>query len=160
MARGVAASAEALVAGGLAEVFDAVVAVDPSEWYPRFGPLPAVVRVTDQSAAFTEPGARRTLHLSDGGTVTEEVVTIDAPRFHSYQLTGFQKLFGHLVRTARADWVFSPDPRGVRIRWTYTFYALRGRGVLVSAIVLVLWAAYMRRVLPPIARNAGPLLRP
>lgn len=158
MAHGVSASAEALVAGELAQVFATIVGADPAEWYPRFGPLPAVVRVSDQTAAFTEPGARRTLHLSDGGTVTEEVVGIDAPRFHSYQLTGFQKLFGRLVRTARADWVFTTEPRGVRIRWTYTFFALRGRGPLVSAIVLVLWAAYMRRVLPPLARAAGPLV--
>jgi hypothetical protein len=158
MARGVSASAEALVAGEPAAVFDTVVAVDPADWYPRFGPLPAVLRVTDQTAAFTEPGARRTLHLSDGGSVVEEVVQVDTPRSHSYQLTGFQKLFGHLVRSARADWVFAPDPRGVRIRWTYTFYPLRGRGLLVSPIVLVLWAAYMRKVLPPIARNAGPLV--
>jgi len=158
VARGVAATAEALVAGTLAEVFDAIVSVDPAAFYPRFGLLPAVTSVSDQTGPFSQTGSQRKLHLSDGGSVVEEVVQIDVPRFHSYQLTGFQKLFGRLVRTARADWVFSPDPRGVRIRWTYTFYALRGRGLVVAPIVLILWGAYMRRVLPGIARAAGPLV--
>ena len=151
------ARAESLVLAPIGEVFDLVVATPPPEFYPSFGPLPAVRRVSDQTGPFTEVGSSRMLHLSDGSSVTETVVEIDTPRFHSYRLTGFTKLFGNLVDHAVAEWSFVPEGAATRIRWTYTFVGKMGRGWIVRLIVRLFWGRYMVKVLPPIARQAGPL---
>lgn len=154
-----AASAQAVVAAGVEHVFATLATLDPSAgYYPAFGPLPGVQRVSEQTAVFTEPNASRRLHLSDGGSVVETVVVAEEPTRHSYELRGFERIFGRLVDHARADWRFDTVPGGTRIRWRYAFTALPGRAVPVWLIVRLLWAPYMRRVMPGIARSAGRLV--
>jgi hypothetical protein len=149
------ATVDIVVAARLAEVFATTVATDPPAFYPRFGPLPAVVSVSEQTDSFDVVGASRRLHLSDGGSVIETVVEVDAPRRHVYELSRFQKLFGSLVSGGRAEWTFAHDGEGTRIRWTYSFAPLPWRGAVVHLIVRLFWAPYMRSVLPPIARQSG-----
>ncbi|HWR85228.1 MAG TPA: hypothetical protein VN200_04445 [Rhodoglobus sp.] len=52
-----------------------------------------------------------------------------------------------------AEWRYERTDAGTRIRWTYTFLARPGRTPAVPLIVRLLWAPYMRRVLPRIARE-------
>ncbi|TPW70063.1 SRPBCC family protein [Schumannella sp. 10F1B-5-1] len=156
--RPAAASVDIVVAAPLAEVFATTVATDPAAFYPRFGPLPAVTSVSEQTAAFDQIGAHRRLHLSDGGSVIETVVEVDVPSRHVYELSRFAKLFGRLVSGARAEWVFTEETGGTRIHWTYAFHPLPGRGPIVHLIVRLFWAPYMRSVLPAIARQSGELV--
>lgn len=127
--------------------------IDPTKFYPKFGPLPAVVAVEDQSGTWDTVGHTRKLMLSDGGHVIETIKSADSPTYFAYELTDFQKLFGSLVSGARADWRFERVEAGTRISWTYTFHGLPGRGWIVTLIVRLFWAPYMRRVLPPIVRE-------
>ena len=127
--------------------------LDPGMFYPGQGPLPAVVGVEGQTGSWDTAGRTRTLMLSDGGHVVETITDAASPDLFAYELTDFQKLFGRLVAGARAEWRFAPEPGGTSIRWTYTFLALPGRTGIVRAIVKLFWAPYMRRVLPPIARE-------
>jgi hypothetical protein len=122
----------------------------PNLFYPSFGPLPAVVAVHRQPADWDVVGYSRTLELSDGGSVVETITQSDPGVFFGYDLSAFQKPFGRLVSGARAEWTFSPEGATTRIRWSYAFYPLAGRGLAVRAIVALFWAPYMRRVLPTI----------
>jgi hypothetical protein len=128
--------------------------IDPSRFYPRFGPLPATVAVRNQSGPWNVTGQSRRLVLSDGGHVTETITDVEKHAFFAYELTDFQKLFKHLVGHARAEWVFSSVPGGTLVHWTYTFYPRTGRGWLVALIVRLWWEPYMRSVLPEIAHEA------
>jgi hypothetical protein len=121
---------------------------DPSRFYPRFGPIPATVRVDDQTGAWDAPGQSRRLTLADGGTLIERLEVVDAPRRFTYRLTDFTGFFGTLVAFAEAEWDFDAAVEGTRIRWTYTFHAQPKRGWLVRLIVVLFWSRYMRRVLP------------
>jgi hypothetical protein len=146
------ASADALAAWTIA------LQTSPTEFYPRFGPLPAVVSVRDQPPEWDVVGRTRTLELSDGGHVVETITQSEPGVFFGYDLNEFQRLFGHLVSGARAEWTFTPEGASgaaTRIRWTYAFHPLPGRGWIVRAIVAALWAPYMRRVLPAIIAEAG-----
>ncbi|MFM9876745.1 MAG: SRPBCC family protein [Rhodoglobus sp.] len=125
--------------------------LDPTLYYPKFGPLPAVVGVRDQTGPWDTVGQSRTLLLSDGSSVVETITDADSPTFFAYELSNFTKLFGGLVSGARAEWRFERNDGGTSIRWTYTFHAKAGRGLIVAAIVRLFWARYMTRVLPPIA---------
>ncbi|BDZ48904.1 hypothetical protein GCM10025867_11450 [Frondihabitans sucicola] len=122
----------------------------PVGYYPKHGPLPAVLEVRGQSGAWNTPGRRRQLMLSDGGSVTETLVTVDAPHRFVYELSNFEKLFGRLVSGARAEWEYTAVAGGTRVDWQYTFFARPGAGPVLRAIVSLFWAPYMQRVLPGI----------
>jgi len=144
---GHAATVEAIAPGDPAHVFDVLTPSDPSRFYPRFGVIPAVVAVTDQTGAWDAVGQTRMLHLSDRSTVVETTTDVDRPAFFAYELTDFTRVFGPLVDHARAEWRFEPAEGGTRITWSYTFFGRPGRGGIVALIVRMAWAAYMRRVI-------------
>jgi hypothetical protein len=130
--------------------FAVVAPIDPTLYYPKYGPLPAVTGVRNQTGSWDTPGRTRTLDLSDGGSVVETITRAEHPRHFDYELTEFQKVFGALVSSALAEWTFESVGEGTRIHWAYSFHALTGRGWIVKLIVSLWWAPYMRKVLPPI----------
>jgi Polyketide cyclase / dehydrase and lipid transport len=130
--------------------FAVLAPIDPTLYYPKYGPLPAVTGVRNQSGSWDTRGRTRTLDLSDGGFVVETITRVDASRNFDYELSNFQKLFGVLVSSALAEWSFEPVGGGTNIHWAYSFHARPGRGWIVKLIVGLWWAPYMRRVLPPI----------
>ncbi len=145
------AAAEAVVQTTPKRAWEVSGPIDATRFYPKFGPLPAVTEVRNQTGAWDAVGQTRTLLLSDGGSVVETITDADSPTLFAYELSDFQKLFGRLVSGARAEWRFERVGSGTRIRWTYEFHALAGRGWIVGLIVRLFWARYMKRVLPPIA---------
>lgn len=149
---GTGATAEGVARSSLNHTWNVTVPLAPPGFYPKFGPLPAVTEVRDQSGAWDAVGQTRTLLLSDGGSVVETITDYRRDEFFAYELTEFQKLFGKLVSGARAEWSFSAasTSAGTRIHWRYTFFAKRGASLIVGAIVALFWAPYMRRVLPGI----------
>jgi hypothetical protein len=144
------ASAAAHVAARPDVVFPRLREHDPARFYPRWGLLPAVVVVRDQTGPWDAPGRTRTLVLSDGGSVVETLTSAEAPLF-AYDLSTFTGLFGRLVAGGRSEWRVTAAGEGSSIDWTYSFTPLPGRGPIVGAIVRLAWGPYMRRVLPRIA---------
>lgn len=121
---------------------------DPTRFYPKFGPIPAIVKVEDQTGDWDAVGQSRKLTLSDGGTLVERLKVVDPPRRFAYQLTDFTGFFGSLVAFAEAEWDFDANVEGTRIRWTYTYHAQPKRGWIVRLVVVRFWGPYMKRVLP------------
>lgn len=154
-----AARAVVSTPGILDDVYRAVTTADPSRFYPAFGPLPAVHEVWDQSGEWDSVGRTRTLVLSDGGTVVEQITDAASPRFFAYELSRFTGPFGRLVAGARAEWEFTPLADGTRVEWRYSFRARPGWGLAVAVIRRAFWAPYMRRVLPPLAAWASSVSR-
>tara|TARA_R110002124_G_scaffold75304_2_gene202073 strand:- start:4013 stop:4519 length:507 start_codon:yes stop_codon:yes gene_type:complete len=153
MERAVIARASALTRASARQAYELSGPLDPTEFYPRFGPLPAVVAVLDQSGSWDTVGRTRRLVLSDSGHVVETITDTELPSLFAYELADFQKLFGMLVSGARAEWRFDDSIPGARISWSYTFFAKPARRWIVWLIVRLWWGRYMRRVLPPIARE-------
>lgn len=144
------ASATAHVAAPPDVVFPRLRVHDATRFYPKWGVLPAVIEVRDQTGPWDAAGQTRTLVLSDGGTLRETLTSAEAPLF-AYDLARFTGFFGRLVAGARSEWRVAPEGDGSSIAWTYAFTPLRGRGLIVGAIVRFAWGPYMRRVLPRIA---------
>jgi hypothetical protein len=144
------ATVEGVAIASIDRAWDISTPIDPVGVYPKFGPLPAVIAVRHQTGAWDAAGQTRQLMLSDGGSVIEHLRRVERPQTFGYELTEFQKLFGRLVSRANAEWEYSSETGGTRIRWTYTFHPLPGAGVIVGAIMRMFWAPYMRRVLPSI----------
>jgi hypothetical protein len=146
--RGSSATTVGIAPAAPARTFDILTPSDPSRFYPRFRVIPATVRVEGQTGAWDAVGQTRVLHLSDGSSVRETTTDVDRPGFFAYELTEFTKVFGPIVDHARAEWQFDAVEAGTRITWTYTFFARPGRGWIITLIVRLAWAAYMRRVMP------------
>lgn len=150
MRRGSNATTSLVARATPAATFSIATPLTPVGFYPKSGLLPAVVEVRDQPATWNKPGQTRQLMLSDGGSVIEHITNVEPNDFFAYNLTDFQKIFGRLVEHARAEWTFSAAEGGTRVLWSYTFYPKRGGGVILAAIVKLLWGPYMQAVLPGI----------
>ncbi|MGV8912377.1 MAG: SRPBCC family protein [Rhodoglobus sp.] len=150
---GISAFAQARIRTSALQAYEISGPLDPTQFYPRFGPLPAVIEVRNQSGHWSSVGRTRTLMLSDGGHVIETITDADSPALFAYELSDFQKLFGTLVSGARAEWTFESSESGSIIRWRYTFFARPARGWVVWLVVRLWWGRYMRHVLPSIARE-------
>lgn len=148
------ASASAFVPVDPARTFATLTPSDPTRFYPRFGPIPAVVGVDASSSDWDRVGLRRTLRLSDGASVVETITRVDDPDRFCYRLTEFTGVFGALVAHADADWRFEPEGSGTRIVWRYSYTAKPGRALPVGLIVRLFWAPYMQRVLPGLVVEA------
>ena len=144
------ATVEAVTIAPLERAWQISTPLTPVGFYPRFGPLPAVIEVRDQKGAWDAAGQTRQLMLSDGGSVVEHLELVEAPHRFEYRLSDFQKLFGRLVSGARAEWRYTALSGGTSIRWTYTFEPYPRARLVVGLIVRLFWAPYMRRVLPGI----------
>jgi hypothetical protein len=146
--RGFGATVTAIAPASLSQTFAIMTPVDPSAFYPRFRVIPATIAVRDQTGAWDAEGQTRQLLLSDGGSVVETLVSVQPPYRFVYELTDFRRIFGVLVDHARAEWTFQEEEQRTRVRWTYTFFARPGRGLVLGAIVRAFWGPYMRVVLP------------
>jgi len=137
----------------LVRAWEAATPLTPVGFYPKSGLLPGVIEVRNQTGQWDAVGQTRKLMLSDGGHVVERTVQVDKPGIFVYELSDFQKLFGKLVAGARAEWEFTTVAAGTEIRWTYSFHPMPRAGIAVWLIVTLLWAPYMKRVLPGIIRE-------
>jgi hypothetical protein len=148
----IGASAQLVAAAESTRSWTIALQTSPVQFYPAFGPLPAVVEVVGQPETWDTVGYTRTLRLSDGGSVVE-TITDSTPQFFAYDLSEFQRVLGGLVSGARAEWTFTPAGSGTNIHWSYVFFPLAGRAFLVRAIIRLFWAPYMRRVLGAIVET-------
>lgn len=122
---------------------------DPVGLFDGWGPIPGVAGVEGQSGAWTAPGSRRLLRLSDGAAAVEAVLAYDPPARFAYRMSGFSGLMGRLVRRIDGEWRCAAlDARTARIAWTYAF-ADRGfvAGLVLRAMVATAWRGYMRAAL-------------
>jgi len=147
------ATVELTASADLRVVWDVATLTNPTWFYPKFGPLPAVVDVVGQPGDWDAVDKSRTLILSDGGSVVETLTDVNPYEYFAYNLTDFQGLFGVLVAGARAEWDFWAENGGTVIRWSYSFRARRGAGPIVALIVKLFWGRYMKSVLPVIVQE-------
>jgi|GEM_PF-1306220 len=154
-----AAKAEGFAPAKPDRTFAIMTPSDPTRFYPKFGLIPAIVRVDDQTGGWDAPGQSRKLTLADGGTVVERLEIVDAPRRFSYRLADFTGFFGTLVAFAKMEWDFDASVEGTRIRWTYTYLVQPQRGWIVRVIVRLARAPYMKRVLPGLDRHFARIQR-
>lgn len=121
--------------------------------FTGWGPFPAVQRVSGQDGAWDRVGRTRTIHLADGGAVTETVIEFSQGRGFAYELTGFTDVFDRLVHGVRGEWGFAPDGGGTVVRWTWEFAARFGRRRLMALVVAPLWRIYMGRMIRSAVRD-------
>lgn len=150
------ATVRATAAVPLALAWESFVPAALPDVFPKSkGPVPAVRSTSGQDGRWDVVGRSRSVHLSDGSTVHEEITasephggaapTRDVATF-SYRVTGFSGAIGLLAQEAHGTWRFEQvGPARTEIKWTYTFVPLGWlRSVPLRFILATFWRAYMR----------------
>lgn len=138
------------IPGDLPSVFAYVVPVPLESIFRGFGVLPAVLGTRDATGRWDGVGQTRTVLLSDGSKLREELIGYESPVYFGYRVTGFSGVIGTLANHAKGEWWFEqvPGEGSTNVRWRYGFVAQNGLVQPVLALVgRLLWRRYMERAL-------------
>jgi Polyketide cyclase / dehydrase and lipid transport len=137
---------QAVISGTPETVFNFITAEDVlPKVLTGYGPLPAVVKSSENTGPWTIPGSARLIHLADSSTVREQLTHFEPSKHFAYRVWDFgNPLIRSLSPGARGEWIFSPVPGGTLVTWTYTFTAKNAVTALpLSGITQILWRGYM-----------------
>jgi hypothetical protein len=115
-----------------------------SRWY---GPIPPIKDVRDQTGDWNTVGQSRTILLTGGGSMREQLTSYAAPHSFGYALSEFKGPLAPLVGGVDGLWSFEPAGTGTKVTWRWT---IRPRTALSAPLVPVfgkLWMGYARQSL-------------
>jgi hypothetical protein len=143
--KGFTTSAQAISLIGQSVLFEHIAPIPLHQIFTGYGPLPSVVKTTDQTGLWDSPGQTRIVHLSDGSTAKEKMISYDLPHSFSYTVSEFTGPMRFLTTHAYGIWEFETNDAGcTSVKWQYTFYP---RSSLTSPILYLvtktLWRGYM-----------------
>lgn len=113
----------------------------------RYGPMPPIVEVRDQAGDWTTPGETRVFVTADGGSMREEMLSIERPRRFTNRLTVLGGPFTHLVAEVVETWSFRDVGTGTEATWEWNLFAKSAGAGLVVPVIGRLWLGYARNVL-------------
>src|ERR1700712_2216006 len=113
----------------------------------RFGPLPPISGVEGQDGSWGTVGQTRTIKLSDGGTMREELTEVDAPGGFGYRITEVTGAMRPLVASVEGRWSFDAVGTGVRITWQWTVHPASSVAELAMPLFGWLWKGYARQAM-------------
>ena len=137
---------QAVIPGSPDAVFSFIAAEDVlPKVLTGYGPLPAVVKTSENTGPWTVVGSARLIQLADNTTVREQLTHYEPSKRFAYRVWDFgNPIVRTLATGARGEWVFSPTPGGTLVTWTYTFSAKNAAAALpLSGITQILWRGYM-----------------
>ncbi|GAA2164372.1 polyketide cyclase/dehydrase/lipid transport protein [Humibacillus xanthopallidus] len=113
----------------------------------RYGPLPPIREVRDQAGTWGEVGQTRTIVLTDGGTMREQLTEVVRPHHFAYRLTDITGPLRPLVSGVEGRWAFAPVGTGVLVTWSWVLHPTSGYAARVLPLVGRLWRGYARQAL-------------
>jgi hypothetical protein len=119
-----------------------------------YGPLPAVVKTSENTGPWTIVGSARRVHLADKSTLREQLTHYEPSKYFAYRVFDFgNPLLRTLASEGKGEWIFSQVPEGTLVTWTYTFSAKNAlTAIPLSGITQLLWRGYMNVCLQNIAQ--------
>jgi hypothetical protein len=116
----------------------------------RFAAIPPVRTVRGQDGVWGRVGQSRTIVLADGGTMREELLTVQQPEVFSYRMSQFTGPLKPLVAGAIGSWTLAPAGTGVRVTWSWTVEPASRAAELAMPVFGWMWRGYARRALDQI----------
>ena len=113
----------------------------------RFAGIPPVRGVRDQDGEWGRVGQTRTVLLTDGGTMREELASVEAGREFGYRIDGVTGPMKALVSSVEGRWAFTPAGTGVRITWAWTVHPAHAFTAPALPVFGWMWRGYARQAL-------------
>jgi hypothetical protein len=115
-----------------------------SHWY---GPIPPIKEVREQTGEWHAPGQTRTVMLTGGGSMREELTSVDPPHSFGYTLTQITGPLSFLIGHAQGQWVFTPSGSATTVTWRWIIHARSALSARMLPVLGWLWKGYARRSL-------------
>jgi hypothetical protein len=147
-------SASRSVPAALERAFDVVLTEPlPRIFSRRYGPIPPIREVSDQTGdVWGTVGQSRRILLSDGGSMTERLTTVDRPGSFGYRISDLSGPFKALISGLDGEWTFEPAGTGTRITWTWTLYPTSSVASYALPVFARLWRGYARQALEEVEK--------
>jgi hypothetical protein len=113
----------------------------------RYGLLPPIREVRDQVGPWGEVGQTRTIVLTDGGTMREELTEVVRPHHFAYRISHITGALKPLVSHVEGRWAFGPAGTGALVTWSWTLHPTTPYAARVLPLVGRLWRGYARQAL-------------
>lgn len=113
----------------------------------RYGLLPPIKDVRRQDGPWGQVGQSRTVLTTDGGTMRERLIDVDAPRSFSYQLSDISGPLRPLVDTIDGRWEFVSRGTGTVITWRWTLHPSGQVAARIVPLIGLMWHGYARQAL-------------
>lgn len=112
----------------------------------RYAILPPISAVREQDGIWGQIGQTRVVVTSDGGTMRERLIDVDAPNSFAYHLDDITGPMRPLVESVDGRWEFTPVGTGTLVAWRWTLHP-RGIGSLFMPLFGRMWRSYARQAL-------------
>lgn len=119
----------------------------PSIFGRWYGPITPVRETRDAPDQWGSVGQTRTVVQVGGGTMHEEITSVDAPHSFGYRLTRVTGALKPLISAVDGKWSFEPAGTGTLITWSWTVLPASRAGALLMPVVARLWQGYARQAL-------------
>lgn len=116
-------------------------------WY---GPIPPIAEVREQQGEWGTVGQTRVVLLTGGGSMREELISVDPPRSFGYVLTDISGPMALLVGRIEGEWTFTPSgtgPSETTVTWRWNIHARSALGAPLLPLLGVVWRGYARQSL-------------
>ncbi|GLP74015.1 hypothetical protein TUM20983_11250 [Mycobacterium antarcticum] len=121
-----------------------------SRWY---GPIPPIKAVRDQTGDWDAVGKTRTVVLTGGGSMREQLTTYDPPTSFGYALTDVRGPLAPLVDHVDGLWAFTQVGTGTKVTWRWTIYPRSGLAAPLLPVFGKLWRGYARQSLEELSNR-------
>jgi hypothetical protein len=147
-------SASRSVPAPLERTFDVVLTEPlPRLFSRRYGPIPPIREVRDQTGdVWGTVGQSRRIMLSDGGSMSERLTTVERPTVFGYHITELTGPFKALISSLDGEWTFQQAGTGTRITWTWTLYPASSVARYALPVFARLWRGYARQALEEVEK--------
>lgn len=113
-------------------------------WY---GPIPPINEVLDQTGEWHAVGQTRTVKLTGGGSMREELTHVDPPHAFGYLLSQIRGPLSPLVSSVAGEWLFAPAAGGTTVTWRWTIHPRSRLTALALPAFGRVWLGYARQAL-------------
>lgn len=125
----------------------------PTLFHRWYGPIPPIKAVHDQTGEWDVVGKTRTVQLTGGGSMREQLTCFDAPRAFGYTLTDVKGAMAPLVGHVDGMWSFEPAGTGTKVTWRWTIHPRSAFTAPLLPVFGKLWLGYARRSLEELSNQ-------
>lgn len=125
----------------------------PTLFHRWYGPIPPIKTVKDQTGDWDSVGQRRTVYLTGGGSMREQLTSYDPPRSFGYTLSDVKGPLAPLVDHVEGRWSFAPVGTGTKVTWRWSIHPRSSVSALLLPAFGKLWLGYARQSLEALSNQ-------
>jgi hypothetical protein len=125
----------------------------PALFHRWYGPIPPIKAVRDQTGDWDAVGKTRTVVLTGGGSMREELTSYEAPTSFGYTLTDVKGPLAPIVDHVEGLWAFETVGTGTKVTWRWSIHPRSALAAPVLPVFGKLWLGYARQSLEELSNR-------